>query len=166
MLANDPDIGPNPDVAIRNRHRSIRPDFHHQVKATQAQVTVNAYTDNTYTHLITQTDDGQPLTGTMSYTINLQKRSFRAGWTVGQPFRIVVEGCNEPGSDFPGSDIGRKRGRAWRAGCQDAEHHWQWCVRSAIHPQRRTPTADSEMSCRTSERSYSRRLASRGPRAH
>ena len=52
QLVNDSDIGANPDVAYVTGTGAFDQIFITRISKTQAKVTVNAYTDNTYTQLI------------------------------------------------------------------------------------------------------------------
>ncbi len=58
LLTNDPDIGPNPDVAYVTGTGAFDQIFITKLNPTQAQVTVNAYADAAHTNLITRPDDG------------------------------------------------------------------------------------------------------------
>ncbi len=51
QLANDPDIGVNPDVAYVSGTGAFDQITITKISATQARVMVNAFTDNTYTHI-------------------------------------------------------------------------------------------------------------------
>jgi hypothetical protein len=105
-LALDPDIGPNPDIAYVTGTGAFDQIFITKLNATQAKVTVKAYTDNTYTNLITTTEDGQPLIGTYTYTINLSKLVIPGRADDGNPFSILVEGCTSDDQIFLDPTLG------------------------------------------------------------
>ena len=106
LLANDPDIGANPDVAYVTGTGAFDQIFITKLNATQAQVTVKAYSDSAFSHLITSTGDGEPLTGTMTYTISLQKQVIPGRLDDGQPFRIIVDGCDNNDQIFLDPTLG------------------------------------------------------------
>jgi hypothetical protein len=95
QLANDPDIGPNPDIAYVSGTGGFDQIYITKINSTQAQVTVNAYTDDTYTTLISDASaaDGDPgVISSYSYDINLAKTVIPGRLNDNQPFKIVVDG--------------------------------------------------------------------------
>src|SRR5262249_32411850 len=83
ILTQDPDIGPNPDVAYVTGTGAFDQITITKLDAKTAKVTVNAFDDNTYTNLI----------GSMSYNISLQKIVTPGRLSDSQPFHIIVDGC-------------------------------------------------------------------------
>src|SRR5262249_5126828 len=89
QLVNDLDIGANPDVAYVSGTGAFDQIFIKKISATQAQVTVNAYTDTTYTTLVGDAaaaigDFGLP--SSYTYTINLAKIVTPGRLNDNQPF--------------------------------------------------------------------------------
>ncbi len=103
QLANDPDIGANPDVAYVTGTGAFDQISITKINATQARVTVNAYTDDTYTTLAT---DELGVIASNSYMINLTKLVIPGRKDDGQPFRIVVQGCTSDDQIFIDPTLG------------------------------------------------------------
>ena len=81
------------------------------------QVTVKAYSDSASRTSSRPPDDGEPLTGTMTYTISLQKQVIPGRLDDGQPFRIIVDGCDNNDQIFLDPTLGVEVDVAWRSGC-------------------------------------------------
>jgi hypothetical protein len=95
QLINDPDIGPNPDVAYVTGTGGFDQIFITRMNSTQAQVTVNAYTDATYSTSISAAaaaDGNSGVVSSYSYTINLAKIVTPGRASDNQPFKIIVDG--------------------------------------------------------------------------
>jgi len=95
QLINDPDIGPNPDVAYVTGTGGFDQIFITRMNSTQAQVTVNAYTDATYSTSISAAaaaDGNNGVVSSYSYTINLAKIVTPGRASDTQPFKIIVDG--------------------------------------------------------------------------
>ncbi len=103
QLANDPDIGANPDVAYVTGTGAFDQITITKINATQAQVTVNAFTDNTYTTLAT---DELGVVASYTYVINLSKIVIPGRRDDGQPFRIVVQGATSDDQIFIDPTLG------------------------------------------------------------
>ena len=110
-MANDPDIGLNPDVV---GYVTGSGEFDQisitRISSTQAQVTVNAYTDDTYTTLVSTqaAEDGDPgVVSSMSYVINLTKACPTPGRKDdGLPPEIIVDGFNNNDEIFIDPTLG------------------------------------------------------------
>ncbi len=107
QLINDPDIGPNPDIAYVTGTGAFDQIFITKINATQARVTVNAYADAAHTKLITLTDDGlDQVIGSYTYTINLTKVVTPGRADDGKPFMILVDGCTSGDQIFLDPTLG------------------------------------------------------------
>ena len=107
QLINDPDIGPNPDIAYVTGTGAFDQIFITKINATQARVTVNAYADAAHTKLITTTDDGlSQVIGSYTYTINLTKVVTPGRADDGKPFMILVDGCTSGDQIFLDPTLG------------------------------------------------------------
>ena len=106
QLVNDSDIGANPDVAYVTGTGAFDQIFITKISKTQAKVTVNAYTDKTYSQLITSTADGTPLIGSYTYNINLSKLVIPGRKDDGKPFEILVEGTTNDDQIFLDPTLG------------------------------------------------------------
>jgi hypothetical protein len=84
QLANDLDIGANPDIQYVTGSGAFDKITIAKSGTSQALVTVKAYADSAFTDLIT----------TYSYKINLKKIITAGRRDSGQPFKVIVEGCN------------------------------------------------------------------------
>lgn len=103
QLANDPDIGANPDVAYVTGTGAFDQITISKVNATQARVTVNAFTDSSYTTLAT---DELGVIASYSYLINLTKIVIPGRKDSGKPFRIVVQGATNDDQIFIDPTLG------------------------------------------------------------
>jgi len=95
QLTSDSDIGPNPDIAYVTGTGGFDQIYITKLNATQAKVTVTAYTDNTYTTTISDAAAalGDPgVISSYTYNINLTKIVTPGRKDDGQPFKIVVDG--------------------------------------------------------------------------
>ncbi|HZZ28749.1 MAG TPA: VCBS repeat-containing protein [Pirellulales bacterium] len=110
QMASDPDIGPNPDVVgYVTGTGAYDQIFITRLNATQAKVTVNAYTDDTYTTLVSQAaaDDGDPgVVSSYSYTINLTKTAIPGRKDDGKAPTIIVDGLNNNDQVFLDPTLG------------------------------------------------------------
>ena len=106
QLVNDSDIGANPDVAYVTGTGAFDQIFITKISKTQAKVTVDAYTDKTYSQLITSTADGTPLIGSYTYNINLSKLVIPGRKDDGKPFEILVEGTTNDDRIFLDPTLG------------------------------------------------------------
>lgn len=109
QLVNDPDVGANPDVAYVSGTGGFDQIFIKKISATQAQVTVNAYTDATYSTLLgdaAAANSNFGLPSTYTYTINLAKIITPGRVNDSLPFKIIVDGTTSEDQVFLDPTLG------------------------------------------------------------
>ncbi len=104
FLANDPDVGPNPDVAYVSGTGAADQIFITKIDATHAQVTVKSFTDDSHTTLISDVDPN--VISTYSYVINLSKIVTPGRLNDNLPFKIIVDGTSSNDQVFLDPTLG------------------------------------------------------------
>ncbi|MCC7085156.1 MAG: VCBS repeat-containing protein [Pirellulales bacterium] len=96
LLANDPDIGRNPDVQYVTGTGAFDRIRIQKLDGNRASVSIQSYRDSNFNGLIQAN----------SYTIDLSKIIIPGRRDSGQPFRLIIEGCNSDDQIFLDDRLG------------------------------------------------------------